>query len=262
MNVIIDVVVYVEDSMSGKISEKDQRFLCTQSGNRCAIPECKIQLITKKSKKNSKSNVGIMAHIKGENPGSARYDHAMSIKDRNSYENLIYVCSNCHKNIDDQPNVYTVEKLHKIKEDHEKWVLLSTEKEIPNITFSELDQVSKYLLSDQIKVSDSYVVIPPHEKIKKNQLSTSTANLITSGLIQANQVEHFIENSPDIDFGERLKHGFVEEYEKLRKKKISADNLFSHLLDFASGGSSDFKRRAAGLAVLAHLFEICEVFEK
>src|SRR3989338_6837915 len=196
--------------MSGTIPPRDQRALCIPSGNRCAMPECHKVLVVSKTENDRESIVAVMAHIKGENPTSARYDPNMP-DGRNSYENLILVCPNCHIVIDDQPNTYTVEKLHEIKSKHEKWILESTEKEIINITFAELNVVTKFLISGQFDTSDSIVLIPPKEKIKRNELSASIEQLITMGMTQVRQVSNYISKSPDVEFGDRLSKGFVTE---------------------------------------------------
>ncbi len=139
----------------------------------------------------------------------------------------------------------------------------STEKEIINITFAELNVVTKFLISGQFEPSESYEIIPPKEKIRKNELSASIEQLITMGMTQVRQVGSYISKSPDVEFGDRLSKGFVAEYERLKnEEKLKGDDLFNALLDFASGKSNDFKNRAAGLAVLVYLFEKCEVFEK
>lgn len=138
-----------------------------------------------------------------------------------------------------------------------------TKKEVINVTFSELNVVTKYLVSGQFTPSDSYIIIPPKEKIKKNELSSEIEQLITMGLTQVKQVGNFINNCPDMEFGEHLKQGFVVEYERLRnEERLRGDDLFNSLLDFASNGSNDFRNRAAGLSILVYLFEKCEVFEK
>lgn len=132
-----------------------------------------------------------------------------------------------------------------------------------NITFAELNVVTKYLISGQFVSSDSLTIVPPREKIKKNDLSASIEQLITMGMTQVRQVSNFIDKCPDVEFGERLRQGFVAEYERLKNKEsLKGDDLFNTLLDFASNKSSDFKNKAAGLAVLVYLFEKCEVFEK
>lgn len=249
--------------LSGQIPLRDQKILCTRSGNRCANPECRKILVINSTKSDRESLVAQMAHIKGEKPGAPRYDSSMSDKQRNSYENLILLCNVCHKMIDDQYNTFTVEKLYEMKQNHEKWVLESTEKEITNVTFAELEIVTKYLISNQVETTDSYTLIPPKEKIRKNELSSSTERLITRGLTEVKQVGQYIDGSTDMQFGDRLKQGFVTEYQRLRnEEKLSGDDLFNALLEFASGKSTDFKRRAAGLSVLVYLFEKCEVFEK
>jgi len=249
--------------MSSQIPTKDWKILCSKSGGRCAMPTCHKEMVVNKTENDQNSIIGVGAHIKGEKPGSARYDSSMTDKQRNCYDNLIFVCGNCHKVIDDQANTYTVEKLHEIKIEHEKWIIESTEKEVINVTFSELNVVTKYLTSGQFTPSESYTLIPQKKKIKKNELSVTTEQLITMGMTQVRQVGHFIDNCPDVEFGERLKQGFVSEYEKLLNVDgLKGDDLFNALLNFASGGSNDFKNRAAGLSVLVYLFEKCEVFEK
>lgn len=249
--------------MSGNIKDKDKKIVCIKSGNRCAMPACRRELVVDGSGNDDPSIIGILAHIKGENAGSARYNSGMSDDDRNSHKNLLLVCANCHKQIDDQPQTYTAEKLYEIKKEHEDWIRKSTESEVINVTFAELNVVTKYLVSGQYKPSDSFQVISPPDKIKKNGLSGEVGALIRMGTIQANQVTDYIDKAPDIDFGERLKQGFVKEYERLKNADgLKGDDLFMALLDFASGGSNDFKEKAAGLAVLVYLFEKCEVFEK
>ncbi|PKP60386.1 MAG: HNH endonuclease [Candidatus Altiarchaeales archaeon HGW-Altiarchaeales-1] len=249
--------------MSENIPLTDIKILCIRSGNRCAFPGCNTILVQNSTQFDKESIIGEITHIKGKRPGSARYDPAMSDKERNSYNNLILLCNNHHQLIDDQKMTYTIEKLHAIKNQHEKWVIESRDKEVINVTFSELNVVTKYLVSGQVILDDSYTIIPPKEKIKKNELSSTTEQSITIGLIQVKQVSQFIDKCPDIEFGERLKQGFVTEYKRLKNEEcLKGDDLFNALLDFASGGNNDFIYKAAGLSVLVYLFEKCEVFEK
>ncbi len=249
--------------MSGNIPPKQQKIVCIKSGNRCALPDCRRELIEPGNDFDNAAIIGVIAHIKGENPGSARYDTNMSDTERNSYPNLLLLCPNCHTKIDNQPNTYTDVMLFQIKKEHEDWIRECTKAEVVNVTFAELNVVTKYLISGQSMPSDDFTVIPPKDKIKKNNLSGSIEALINMGSIQANQVGDYIGKSPDIDFGERLKQGFVMKYEQLKNaEELEGDNLFMALLDFSSGGSNNFKQKAAGLAVLVYLFEKCEVFEK
>jgi len=178
---------------------------------------------------------------------------------------LILLCPSCHKKIDDQPNTYSVEFLHRIKTEHEAWIIESTKNEVINVSFAELDIVTKHLIANQGIRSDSLILIPPRAKIAKNALSNSIEQMILIGMIQVKQVANFVEQitAIDSDFTNRLINGFVLEYEHLRNEEgIGGDDLFERLLEFSSAGSSNFKQRAAGLSVLVYLFEKCEVFEK
>jgi hypothetical protein len=249
--------------MSGNISKRDQNILWGRSGNRCALSECRKILVVNKTPNDRESIIGEMAHIKGEKLGAARYDPKMTDKERSCYDNRILLCGNHHTMIDDQRNTYTVEKLHEIKRQHEAWVESCTEKEMVNVTFAELEVITKFLKASQQATDDSLTIIPLKDKIKKNELSAKSERLIKIGLLQVKQVGDYIEKCLDIEFGERLKQGFVEEYGRLRNQEhLKGDDLFESLTEFASQGRTDFKERAAGLAVLTYLFENCEVFVK
>jgi len=117
--------------MSRDIPDRDQNILWGRSGNRCAMPDCHGELVIEKKTEGDRSSViGEMAHIKGEKPTAPRHGVNMIDKERNCYENLILLCAIHHKEIDDQLNTYTVEKLHEMKEKHEKWVRDSTEQQV------------------------------------------------------------------------------------------------------------------------------------
>lgn len=249
--------------MSGNVPRKQQKLVCIESGNRCAMPDCRKQLVLVGTKNDPPAYIGIIAHIKGEKPKSARYDSNMTDAERNSYENLIFICGDCHTKIDNQPNTYTAKKLYQIKKEHENFILTSTMNEIVNITFAELNVITKYLISGQYTLSDKLTVVPPKDKIKKNNLSGSVETLIATGIIQVKQVADYVDKAPDINFGERLKQEFVDKYEQLKNEEnMYGDDLFNALFDFSCGGNSDFRERAAGLAVLVYFFEKCDVFEK
>lgn len=242
------------------IPPKEMKLLWGKSHGKCAI--CKIDIIREKIE-GGHYHIGKMAHIEGENPGAARYNHNMSDSERNKYENLILLCPNCHDTIDNNPEEYTVGKLKQIKRDHEKWAGESLKEHMPNVTFAELEVIVKYLTATPIlKTKSSITAVPPKEKIRRNNLSTEVENLITMGMLQVKQVKDYLNRNPDIQFAERLKAGFVDKYENLRNEGLESDPLFYALLDFASNNSSDFKIKATGLSVLTYFFELCEVFEK
>lgn len=243
------------------VSPHTKHVLYLKSGNRCAFLECPQVLVEEEKQDDRHSIVGVICHIKGQKPGSARYDPDMSDDERDAVENLLVLCPTHHKIIDDQPNEYTVEELLGIKKAHEAWVTKQVFANIAEVTFAELDVITKYLVAKCPQESDIRVM-PPHEKIKRNALSSSVENLVRMGLARAKLVRDFIRRNPDPDFGERLRMGFVDEYNRMVKEGLQGDLLFDSLMAFASNESTDFKQQAAGLTVLTYFFETCDVFER
>jgi hypothetical protein len=77
------------------ISEKTRKMLWAKSGNRCAI--CKIELITEQ-KTDSNLNIGEECHIISSKSKGPR--HKSNLNDYDSFDNLILLCRNHHKEID------------------------------------------------------------------------------------------------------------------------------------------------------------------
>jgi hypothetical protein len=102
------------------IPEKDKRILWVRANGKCAI--CRQDLLDNAQNTSQTSIIGENCHITGEQTVAKRYDPALSDKERNSYPNLILLCRNHHKNIDDDDVTYTVAKLHQLKADHELWI--------------------------------------------------------------------------------------------------------------------------------------------
>jgi len=241
-----------------EIKKSQIKMLWGKSAGRCAI--CRENL-SSQTKDGKNFQVGEIAHIEGENPGSARFNPNSTDSERSNYENLILLCSTHHSIIDKNEHDYSVEKLLQIKNEHEKWVEDSLRINIPDVTFAELEVTIRYLAEAPISTGDTLTIVPPSLKIKKNNLSNQVGKLIIVGMVQANLVEKYLNSNPDIEFSDRLKKGFVKRYSELREENSEGDALFYDLLDFASNNHTDFKKRAAGLSVLIYFFERCLVFE-
>ncbi|GGH27379.1 HNH endonuclease [Sphingobacterium alkalisoli] len=99
------------------ISDKTRKFLWAKSGNRCAI--CKAELITS-TVSFDEFNLGEECHIISSKPTGPR--HIPSLEEYDNYENLLLLCKNHHKEIDELTDTYTEELLRYIKTNHENWV--------------------------------------------------------------------------------------------------------------------------------------------
>lgn len=109
----------LKDGMdAGPINEKVKLQLFVNSLGICAAPECDRRL----AKLNTK--LGECAHIVPRKVGShPREDYETSLIDRSKDANLIYLCEEHHKIVDNPINAsfYTAEILRTWKKEHENW---------------------------------------------------------------------------------------------------------------------------------------------
>jgi hypothetical protein len=247
--------------MSSAIRANQQTLLAMRSGGVCA--RCRHPLTVDATEHDGAQHLGQAAHIKGEKPGSARYDPNQPDTERNLYANLLYTCGGCHTLIDKQSSTFTVEDLLEMKDNHEVWVHAQLSEGITTVGFTELDLISKALLSKPHDSTLDFMVLGPEAKMDRNDLGVAVLDQLKMGYGKAPEVKSYIAHMVviDNDFPERLKSGFVEQYDRLRADGFAGDVLFFALRDFASKGSVDFREQAAALSILAYLFQNCEVFE-
>ena len=99
------------------ISDKTRKTLWARACNRCAF--CRIELVADKNEHDRNLNIGDECHIISEKEAGPRYNKNQ--KDFDEYDNLILLCKNHHKTIDELHETYTVELLKTIKKNHEYW---------------------------------------------------------------------------------------------------------------------------------------------
>lgn len=99
------------------ISDKVRKKLWAKSGNRCAI--CKAELFSKEAADET-LNIGEECHIISSAENGPR--HKDGLLNYDSYENLLLLCRNHHKEIDTLIDSYTEDLLMYMKSNHENWV--------------------------------------------------------------------------------------------------------------------------------------------
>jgi hypothetical protein len=97
----------------GAPTDRDVKRLFAASGNRCAFPKCDLHIAV------DNSLIGEICHICGKRPNSPRYDPNQTDAERHAFDNLILLCANHHKVVDDDEVSYPVPRLQTIKADHE-----------------------------------------------------------------------------------------------------------------------------------------------
>ena len=107
------------------LSAKTLKTLWGRAGGRCSYPDCRAVLSVDEDETALPTLIGENCHIVAERDRGPRADRNMPLDQRNSYRNLILLCRNHHRVIDDLVNgerEYSIARLHRMRDCHEGWV--------------------------------------------------------------------------------------------------------------------------------------------
>lgn len=107
------------------ISQRTSKIVWGQCAAMCCI--CQKKLVIEVDS-GVTSLIGEVAHIVGEMRSAARGTSPLTLKERNDAENLLLLCRDHHKIIDDNPDSYSISYLHEIKTKHLNWIASSLAK--------------------------------------------------------------------------------------------------------------------------------------
>ncbi len=246
-----------------KYPQADIKILYAKAAGRCSFEKCRKDIVLGAASNDKTKQIGKIAHIVAHSSEGPRANPNYPLDKLDRYENWILLCPTCHDTVDAQESKYTVEGLIKIKTDHEIWIAGQLDQGLSDITFAELEVAAKAIATGKHSNNGDFQVIPPEEKITKNGLTEVSRSYIAMGLSRSSEVGRFLASMTQLDdqYPERLQSGFRQKYMEL-KQASSGDELFLSMLEFAQVGQTNFKQQAASLAILSHLFYLCEVFEK
>lgn len=131
------------------IPVKIRKELYAKSGNRCSFPGCDKELI-------GDGDCSEICHIEGVNPNSARFNSKLSNEEVNSYDNLILLCRNHHNLVDECKALYTVEKLRRMKYEHEAYVSQRMKSDRNSEFYQELQTIFQEYKFDETLLSQSF----------------------------------------------------------------------------------------------------------
>src|SRR3972149_2165315 len=83
-------------------SNRTLKILWGRAAGRCAVPECRAELLVDATDHAPIVVIGDIAHIEASSDRGPRANRRISPKERDSYENLILLCKNCHAKFDAQ----------------------------------------------------------------------------------------------------------------------------------------------------------------
>jgi hypothetical protein len=116
--------------------------------------------------------------------------------------------------------------------------------------------------ADDIEFDVTAIKPVPPEKLAFNNLPSHWRSLISGGWQNAHLVTSYIDRHNDPLIGERIAQVFRIRYEYLKSQHLTPRAIMLGLYDLVTGvGSVSPPRQVAAQAILAYLFENCDIFE-
>lgn len=110
-------------SSSRSYSDRTLKLLWGRAAGRCAFPDCRIEIYEDpKDDYDPIVCIGEIAHVEASSDDGPRANPTLTARERDDYDNLILLCSICHKRVDGRRREFSVERLQLLKADHEVWV--------------------------------------------------------------------------------------------------------------------------------------------
>ncbi len=256
--------------MARNYSPLTLKQLFLTSGHHCAFPGCASRIVDLTP--DGPVILGEIAHIEGSSDSGPRANPALSAAQRDHYSNLIVLCAHHHTLVDKRPSSYGVEELRGWKTAAETATVQRLSIGATSVSFAELEVVcNAFADGDMGTPSTPMVAVPPKKKMQTNGLTSAVTPVMNIGLAQAPLVADYIRRQAELSttFPQRLRTGFLAEYDRLRSAGVCGDALFLALIDFGANSATSpqmdlsrvFVVHAAATAVLCHLFEVCDLFE-
>lgn len=103
----------------------------------------------------------------------------------------------------------------------------------------------------------------PANKLTVNSLSTHVATLLRAGMAREDLVRRYFAQTAEPRLRDEIASAFREQYRQLVAGGLAPDVIFSRLQGFVGGSSvGEPYHQEAVLAVLAYMFQECEIFER
>ena len=114
-------------AMRDDFDEKTKETLARRVGYRCSNPNCRRLTSGPQVDTTKVINIGVASHITAASPRGPRFDAQISIEERKSIENGIWLCQNCAKLVDNDELRYSKDLLIQWKGLSEQAALLEVE---------------------------------------------------------------------------------------------------------------------------------------
>ena len=135
-------------------------------------------------------------------------------------------------------------------------------RDVINVGHEQLRKVLFAIARQPAPNDQDYRPVSP-DKLVANGLSDNVKALLTGGRLKSSLVGQFFKSYHDPTIGDDIVNSFKLRYDSLKSIHSDADIIFKYLYIFSGGlQGGDPGNEAAVLAVLAYLFDQCDIFER
>lgn len=182
------------------ISIKTRKILWAKSGNRCSI--CKVELFSNEEGKEN-LNIGEECHIISSQDTGPR--HKIGLADYDEYDNLILLCRNHHKEIDELTETYTEELIRYVKQNHENWVTSTLTNSIKNQEKNQPRFISRITSGKELLniITDSHGYRTDYDEIETEEEANFIGGVLQD-LVDYGEVSGMVEAFDRVKMGLQL----------------------------------------------------------
>lgn len=139
---------------------------------------------------------------------------------------------------------------------------MPSSRDMLEVRFSDIEEVVAAIAAQPSPNAQDIRPVPA-TKLAYNQLSEDVEDSIRMGMRKSKLVGQFFGTYQDPEYGDKIAAAFRQQYMIYRSLQLSPDDIFHRLHLFAGGYVRQKPRQEAAVrAVLAYLFEQCEIFER
>jgi hypothetical protein len=158
------------------------------------------------------------------------------------------------------------ERVFRLGDDHLFELLgpAATAEDSRNLRLEEVRDLTDSLMAsiDARPIADAEIRPVPRDKLVFNDLPPHWHGLIAAASQNAPYVKQFFERHPKPETGENLAKVFAERYKALKQENLPPGTIMDQLYEQITGmGSVPSQRQVAAQALLAYLFDTCDIFE-
>ncbi len=131
---------------------------------------------------------------------------------------------------------------------------------VNNLALKDIAPVIDALEKQEFDHSNLFPPAPSPEKLQRNNLSKSSAGLLSLGRRKVKLVEKYFTKVGSAELGEKIAQSFRNRYYELKALELDADKIFTHLHEHV-GVYAEPEKKVAAMAILAYFFDNCDIFE-